>query len=218
MKVAFFLENKNIQNVDFSDLLKGNPGCGGTEYLFALIPAILSEHIEIILFCESKINVPEYKNLTIVEVSSIEDCLLSSTKENVNFLVLRNRIKKDSELYSKVEKYDVKIIFWAHNSPNSKNIREINNLKNITAVVCVEYEQHLNLIDSVLHEKVCYIANPVPPLLPKYLTSINIEKKRKQTPLRKLGTPVDIANTIYFLLSNEAGHITKSVIPIDGGI
>jgi NAD(P)-dependent dehydrogenase (short-subunit alcohol dehydrogenase family) len=46
----------------------------------------------------------------------------------------------------------------------------------------------------------------------------NLEKKRIQTPLKKLAQPLNIAKTIIFLLSDDSSHITKTVIPIDGGI
>ncbi|MVA59358.1 2,3-dihydro-2,3-dihydroxybenzoate dehydrogenase [Agrobacterium vitis] len=36
-------------------------------------------------------------------------------------------------------------------------------------------------------------------------------------PLRKLGTPDDVANAVLFLLSDKAGHITMADIYVDGG-
>lgn len=36
-------------------------------------------------------------------------------------------------------------------------------------------------------------------------------------PLNKFGTPMDVAGTVAFLLSNYAGMITGTVLPIDGG-
>ena len=39
-----------------------------------------------------------------------------------------------------------------------------------------------------------------------------------QIPMKKLGTPEDVANTIAFLCSDEAKYITGQVINIDGGM
>jgi 3-oxoacyl-[acyl-carrier protein] reductase len=39
-----------------------------------------------------------------------------------------------------------------------------------------------------------------------------------QIPLKRLGTPEDMANTTLFLLSDEAGYITGIDIPVDGGL
>jgi NAD(P)-dependent dehydrogenase (short-subunit alcohol dehydrogenase family) len=46
------------------------------------------------------------------------------------------------------------------------------------------------------------------------------ERKRrvlKRTPLGKLGSPEDIANAVYFLVSDQNLYITGAVIPVDGG-
>jgi len=40
----------------------------------------------------------------------------------------------------------------------------------------------------------------------------------KQIPLQRMGTPDDIANTVAFLCSEEAGYITGATIPVNGGM
>jgi 2-hydroxycyclohexanecarboxyl-CoA dehydrogenase len=40
----------------------------------------------------------------------------------------------------------------------------------------------------------------------------------KQTPLRKLASPADIASAITFLASDEAGHITGQTLSVSGGL
>lgn len=39
-----------------------------------------------------------------------------------------------------------------------------------------------------------------------------------QVPLHRLGTPVDIARAVRFLLSPEASYLTGVVLPVDGGV
>ncbi|WBX78940.1 2,3-dihydro-2,3-dihydroxybenzoate dehydrogenase [Virgibacillus salarius] len=43
------------------------------------------------------------------------------------------------------------------------------------------------------------------------------EEYRLGIPLRKIGEPVDVTNTILFLISDMAGHITMEDICVDGG-
>nr|WP_210324377.1 SDR family oxidoreductase [Aestuariivirga litoralis] len=44
-----------------------------------------------------------------------------------------------------------------------------------------------------------------------------VEAQRAAVPLRRLGTPQDIANAVRFLASDEAGYITGQTLVIDGG-
>ncbi len=45
-----------------------------------------------------------------------------------------------------------------------------------------------------------------------------LEGMRSRTPLRRMGTPRDIANAYLFLASDEAAFITGDVLRVDGGI
>jgi NAD(P)-dependent dehydrogenase (short-subunit alcohol dehydrogenase family) len=40
---------------------------------------------------------------------------------------------------------------------------------------------------------------------------------RESVPLRRLGSAAEVAATIAFLASDEAGYITGAALPIDGG-
>lgn len=43
------------------------------------------------------------------------------------------------------------------------------------------------------------------------------QKAMSRTPLGKFGCPEDIADAAHFLVSEEAGYITGTVLPVDGG-
>jgi 3-oxoacyl-[acyl-carrier protein] reductase len=40
----------------------------------------------------------------------------------------------------------------------------------------------------------------------------------KQIPLRRVGSPVDVANAVAFLASDEASYITGHVLNVNGGM
>ena len=46
----------------------------------------------------------------------------------------------------------------------------------------------------------------------------NLEELKNDVPLNKIGTPEDIAETVYFLASDAANYITGQVISVNGGI
>ena len=45
----------------------------------------------------------------------------------------------------------------------------------------------------------------------------DIEELKNETPLGRLGSPNDIAETVYFLSSESASFITGQIITVDGG-
>ena len=44
------------------------------------------------------------------------------------------------------------------------------------------------------------------------------EQIQSSIPLRRLGTPDDVANLVCFLVSEEAGYITGQTFNVDGGM
>ena len=55
--------------------------------------------------------------------------------------------------------------------------------------------------------------------LTAYMKDPEVKKARAEvTPLKRVGQPVDIANGILFLFSDEADYITATALNVDGGI
>lgn len=57
------------------------------------------------------------------------------------------------------------------------------------------------------------VSSGVVPISPEVL-----ERIEKTVPLRRAGTPADIAGAVLFLLSDLASYVTGVVLPVDGGI
>ena len=52
----------------------------------------------------------------------------------------------------------------------------------------------------------------------KFSTKESLASLKKQTPLRRLGQPEDVAGAVLFLASDSASYITGETISINGGL
>lgn len=56
------------------------------------------------------------------------------------------------------------------------------------------------------------------PLIRQILTPEQIERRKRANPMRRLGTPADVAEAAAFLVSRNAGFITGQVLSVNGGM
>lgn len=59
-----------------------------------------------------------------------------------------------------------------------------------------------------------FIMTPMTASVPEKI----LEMMKEKTPLKRLGTPEDVANTLLFLASDEASFINGTIISVDGGL
>ena len=68
MRIVIYINNKSIADVDCSDLTKGNPGIGGTEYCILLLAQLYKRYYpdnQITLIASSKGILPEVDDIVI---------------------------------------------------------------------------------------------------------------------------------------------------------
>ena len=59
-----------------------------------------------------------------------------------------------------------------------------------------------------------YIATDMTANLPEKVKEVFLEK----IPLKRMGTPEDVARAVFFLASDDSAYITGQVLPVDGGM
>ncbi len=56
------------------------------------------------------------------------------------------------------------------------------------------------------------------PIATEMIAGAPLEEMLKAVPMRRVGTPEEVAATVAFLMSDEAGYVTRQVIGVNGGI
>lgn len=56
------------------------------------------------------------------------------------------------------------------------------------------------------------------PIATEMTAGAPLEEMLKAVPMRRVGTPEEVAATVAFLMSDEAGYVTRQVIGVNGGI
>lgn len=114
-KIAFYLENASIASVDCTEILQGNPGIGGTQYMIIVISYLLSlrnNGLDIKTFSNSEgIFPPEYRYSVVQDFS---EAVEQASEEGFDCLIFRH----DAELITsgtldKANK-NIKLIVWDH--------------------------------------------------------------------------------------------------------
>lgn len=161
-KVAFYCDVSGINGKDISDICIGNPGIGGTQYLFLLVSTLL--HLnnitkEVIFFCNGKLIFHDV-DIPLVEVDSLDECLKICKEKSIDILVVREyEVIRDIKLF---DKYNLKIVLWMHNNATSKLKRIASSRDYIRKVLCVSEQQYLNMKKASCFPKCGYINNCFP--------------------------------------------------------
>lgn len=161
-KVAFYFDNSRISQVDCRDIESGNPGIGGTEYLFLLISTLLTKSdndIDITVFNTSKGWIPECLKVQIF--TSINDAYVYADNHGYDYFVFRPQIGETFEEKLKSSSFHgkTKLIPWCHNFLTYKQLSLYSKSDMIARIICVGREQMDLYMDLPAYNKSDYIYN-----------------------------------------------------------
>lgn len=161
MKVAFYLDNKSHNRIDYSRPENGNPGIGGSQYMFWIISYYLSKKypdLDLYLLAENVDKMPS--EMKTVKITDIFHAVRLADDERIDVLVVRGPYL-DKEFFKEIERTNVKYIVWSHNFENYESVELIADNKNIKRNVCVGKEQYDRLRDHGIFYKSTYIYNTI---------------------------------------------------------
>ena len=168
--LAFYCDMTGIQNSNVSSILSGNPGIGGTQYLFLLITTLLNDRYK-----KTSNNVSLYikghfskydSNTPIIEVDSFAHCLSLLKQVNKRYKGNTIIVIRECEVLNSlgiIKKNNYNFVVWAHNTITIRLQRIISKTPNINKIVCVSESQYKNMsFLPFYHDKCTFINNCYP--------------------------------------------------------
>ena len=164
MKVALYLENRNLNTVDCSRPEKGNPGIGGTHYNIITLPYYFQKllpdsGIKPVLLANSTDHLPD--RLESRKAENINEAARICEDEKFDILIWRpTQSAEDISFSREIDRYSFSVVNWVFNTPTDLfYLRRLARSKNLKRFVCVSQEQADRLRDHVLSRKaVCILS------------------------------------------------------------
>lgn len=120
MKIAFFLNNDELEGLDWTNVYKANPGAGGTEFLIVLEAYLMSleQKVNLTLYAQKQSVFP--KNIPVKYVPTLRDAILDANENMVDYLVFKE-VQRDPQFnYLKNISSRTGLVIWSHNFMQKK--------------------------------------------------------------------------------------------------
>ena len=115
MKVCFYLNTHGLEKKDFSNPLLGNPGIGGTEFMFWTISFYLKKiypEIDIVVLASHIDTLP--KEITAIKCRDEIEAVKICKEINGDIFIFKGPYH-DIKLFNLIDELKVKSIMWSHN-------------------------------------------------------------------------------------------------------
>ena len=163
MKIAFYYNNECSTDKDFSGLLYGNPGVGGTEYEILLVSYLLETRdngLDVCLLTKNEMTLP---HLHYHKVGDVDGLCSYCKVNNIDVLVINQSVYNEQTI-SQFATYssDFGLLLWDHNGMNNKKLDMIWKSDQVKRIVCCGREMLDMIRDNAIMEKSTYVYNIFP--------------------------------------------------------
>lgn len=162
-RVAFYLDNSAIRATDCSNALDGNPGIGGTEWLFVAVPSLLANRdneIETVLYTTVSGAFPV--GIDNVVVKDLSEAIELADSSGFDYLVVKHLADNITSGRLDVSTKHLRIICWCHVFVCHWELDYYAQNHLISKVVFVGREMYDLYRDHKIYHKATYIYNCVP--------------------------------------------------------
>ena len=180
MIIGFYLEYGSMADtIELGKIDMGNPGIGGTKYLFLLIVKYLNRQYGIgtaILYTDAVFNSSD-EEIPIRIVNDLKQAVKVSAIDGAQLLVVNGNIVsiQNESVFSKSS---VDFVVWAHNTVSGRSQKIIRRQPNIKRVVCVSEQQYKNMRDTSCFSKCTFINNCLPK---RFFQNVMVSDHSQQT-------------------------------------
>jgi glycosyltransferase involved in cell wall biosynthesis len=160
MRIAIYIDNSQLEDVNFSDPEAGNPGCGGTEFLLAVLPYYLrkySKTLKVNIFARKCGRFPQGVKVFVVE--SVINAVERAREERCDIFVYRPVRDPQCALIEAISRIQMDTVVWFHVTPKIEHLKILGQAEYIKAMVCVEHEQFDGIQDICGNHKLSVIVN-----------------------------------------------------------
>ncbi len=182
MRVTFYCANKHLPEIDFSEPIRGNPGCGAAEYLHVSIPFILGRRlgnlVEPIILADNISTLPEGIENHKVD-GGIKEAAFLAKKLNSDIFVFRSRINEEESILEVIDQLKLNSIGRAALTPSYAHQIKMSRSKYFKVLVCVGENQYYQLIDSPIRKKIHHINNGISDYLIDHFSAHNTFDSRQ---------------------------------------
>lgn len=159
-KVAFYLDNERIVSVDCSDILSGNPGIGGTEYMIIVISYLLATRnngLNVKTFTRKHGHFPDGYNYEVV--GDFISAVNKAVEEGFDYFIFKHDASLiKSGVLNNIDS-NIKLIVWDHVFVCYWELDYYDRNPNIFKIVYVGREMYDLYRDHRSFRKSCYIYN-----------------------------------------------------------
>jgi glycosyltransferase involved in cell wall biosynthesis len=140
--IAFYLSNKNLKNIDCSDVFSGNPGIGGSDYALLILACSLTlnyKDINVTVYADQTELLPSV--LKTRQIFDLPDLIQKTKEDRIHVLTLILGTFSDNMLDSFCSNEYLKIVIWASNFLSGKGLSYYSGNQQVSRIVCVGFEQ-----------------------------------------------------------------------------
>ena len=159
IKIGFFLENSSLGFIDYTNILQGNPGIGGSEFQVILNSYLLSQNpkYKIYLFAQTESNFP--KGIDIIYETDLKKCIQLCKDYEIKYFIFKEQPQWITNQCFQNIPFGLNLIVWCHNFLPCKRLDFYGQHSFFKSIIMVGKEQAELYRDHKAFSKIDYIYN-----------------------------------------------------------